>query len=390
MKARLAAWALVPCLALPFQGCGSNNRSTEAGGLADLPSLDKPGLTGDTKEFADDSTSLPSDHQSDSQTDSQVQDDDSDQGVQADVLGEELQFQNLCPQPIIEIAEGMEVPPQTILHLSGENSLPSAGEIVSYLWTVDQPAENKFNLVPSMAFPGPTHEVNVAGTYTYCLDVCDEERCSNDAQCGTTVCKKVVVCPCDFGLHCELTWDTPGDPDQWDEGPDMGSDMDLHFAHPWATGPDIDQDGKPDPWFDLAWDCFWYNPVPQGGINPNWTDSPSLDRDDTDGSGPENLNLSAPLGEHEYRIGVHYWDDHGFGPSYPAVKCWIAGQLVFWKNLQELGVGMNKCDMWEVATVDWGTGQFTSIQNPQGGLKITPCYQNPAFAQIVGSVCGCF
>ena len=390
MKARRAARVLVMCLALLFLGCGGNNRSTDTGSLADHPSSDKPGLTDDTKEFADDSTSLPSDHQSDGQTDSQVQDDDSDQGVQADVLGEELQFQNLCPQPIIEIAEGMEVPPQTILHLSGENSLPSAGEIVSYLWTVEQPAENKFNLVPFLAFPGPTHEVNVAGTYTYCLDVCDEERCSNDAQCGTTVCKKVVVIP-EPGIHCELTWDTPGDPDQFDEGPGMGADMDLHFTHPFATGPDLDSDGMPDPWFDLTWDCFWYNPNPGWfSVNPDMSDKPNLIRSDTDGAGPESIQLKEPVDGYEYKLGVHYWDDHGFGPSYPMIKCWIFGQLVFHKDLKELGVGMNECDMWYVATIQWDSGQVTSYQNPMGGLHNTHCYQNPAFAQIVGDVCGCF
>ena len=186
------------------------------------------------------------------------------------------------------------------------------------------------------------------------------------------------------------TWDTPGDPNQFDEGPDMGSDMDLHFTHPFATGPDLDGNGEPDGWFDLTHDCFSYNPNPEWeSMNPNVSDDPSLDRDDTDGAGPENVNLDMPVDGREYRIGVHYWDDHGFGPSYPTVKCWIAGQQVFEKNLKELEVAMVTCDMWDVATIQWKSGQFTSIQNAQGGLKITPCYRNPTFVEIAGDTCDC-
>lgn len=333
---------------------------------------------------SDDSTSVLND----GQIDSQVQDDGSDQGNQVDTPGEELPFQNLCPQPVIEITEGTEVPPQTIVHLNGESSIPSSGAINLYTWSVDQPEENKFNMVPTLNFPNPTHEVSVVGTYTYCLDVCDAQFCSNDAQCQTTVCKEVVVVP-GPGLHCELTWDTPGDPDQFDEGPGVGSDMDLHLAHEFATGPDLDGDGEPDPWFDLTYDCFWYNASPtSGSMNPNVHDAPSMDRDDTDGAGPETINLLEPDGEHSYRIGVHYWDDHGFGPSYPKVRCMAFGQLILEKDLKELSIAMEKCDMWFVAIIQ-SSLQVIPVQNPQGGPNITPCYQNPAFVQIGGDTCDC-
>jgi len=297
-----------------------------------------------------------------------------------------------CPQPIIVVEEGEEVPPQTIIHLHGDQSQASSGSISSYQWSLDQPEENKFNLIPTYTFPNPTHEVNVAGTYTYCLDVCDAQFCSNDAQCNTTACKKVVVVP-DQAIHCELTWDTPGDLNQFDEGPDAGSDMDIHFTHPFATGPDLDGDGGPDGWFDLTYDCFWYNPEQEWeSMNPNVSDDPSLDRDDTDGAGPENINLDVPVDGRVYKIGVHYWDDHGFGASYPTVKCWIFGQHVFEKNLKELGVNgvkMFNCDMWEAATIEWPSGKVTAVPGEQSGMKITHCYQNPAFVQIGGDTCDC-
>lgn len=293
-----------------------------------------------------------------------------------------------CPTPVIIIEEGEEVPPQTILHLKGDQSVPSSGQIVSYQWTVNQPPDNKFNLLPSSNFANPKHEVNIAGEYTYCLDVCDTSYCSNDPKCLTTVCKKVIVIPKD-AIHVELTWDTPGDLNQFDEGPDAGSDMDLHFVHPFATGPDLDGDGKPDGWFDIPYDCFWFNPNPEWeSMNPNIDDNPSLDRDDTDGAGPENINLDVPVSGRVYRVGVHYWDDHGYGISYPTVKIYIWGQLVFNKNLKDLGVKMMKCDMWDVATIEWPSGKVTGVTNPDGSLKITHNYAHPAFVQIGGGTCG--
>lgn len=110
-----------------------------------------------------------------------------------------------CPLPVIVVEEGEEVPSQTTIHLHGEFSKPSSGAILSYKWTVDQPEENKFNLVPTSTFPSPTHQLNVSGTYTYCLDVCDDDTCSNDLVCGTTTCKKVYT-TCPLSIHCELTW----------------------------------------------------------------------------------------------------------------------------------------------------------------------------------------
>ena len=292
-----------------------------------------------------------------------------------------------CPNAVIEIEEGLDVAPQTVLHLHGDQSQPANGSIAKFDWTVMQPSGNKFNLIPSATFPNPTHEANVAGEYTYCLDVCDGQTCSNDAKCHTTACKTVVVTPGD-AIHCELTWETPGDLDPFDEGPDMGADMDLHFVHPFATGPDIDQDGKPDGWFDIPYDVFWFNPHPDWeSMNATASDDPSLDRDDTDGSGPENVNLSNPMAGRTYRVAVHYWADHVFGFSVPRVKCYVNGKVALDVDLKDLGQKMFQCDLWEVATIEWPSGTITQVKNPDGSLKITHGYQNPAFVQIGGGTC---
>jgi hypothetical protein len=186
------------------------------------------------------------------------------------------------------------------------------------------------------------------------------------------------------GVHCELTWTTPGDANQRDSGPGLGADMDLHFLHPLATGSDVDGDGQPDGWFDPTHDLFWAN------MHPTWETSdpaacgPSLDLDDTDGSGPENTNVEPFRNGGVYRVGVHYWDEHGFGPSRPRVKCHMGGTLVIDSDLEALGRSMHPGDLWEVATFKWPQGIAAVVLNTDGTLKITPNYSNPNYP--LGSV----
>lgn len=91
--------------------------------------------------------------------------------------------------------------------------------------------------------------LNCAGAYA----ICEKRWC--DGVLDLASCLDVVVVP-EEAVHIELIWDTPGDADQTDEGPVAGADMDLHLAHPLASGADLDCDGKPDPWFDTNFDCF--------------------------------------------------------------------------------------------------------------------------------------
>ena len=277
-----------------------------------------------------------------------------------------------CPVAVITVAEGDEVIPQTLVHLSGEESHSPLGTIVSYAWeVVDHPMGCPVFLVPSAQVAAPTVELNCAGSYVFQLTVWDELGVMS---CNTAKAKVIVV-PCCGGFHIELLWDTPGDPDQTDEGPEAGSDLDLHLLHPFAQGWDADGDGIPDGWFDQPWDCFWFNPHPEwGSIDPAADDNPSLDRDDTDGLGPENINLNDPEPE-TYRVGVHYWDDHKYGLSSVTVRVYFMGMIV-WENA---GVILEDKDLWEVCTIEGATGQVTAITDENGQPLIRPDFQHPDY-----------
>jgi hypothetical protein len=270
---------------------------------------------------------------------------------------------------VASIEEGMHVVPQTLLHLRGDESV---GGVATYEWAVEQPIGSQSVFVPGPDVPEPTFEVNVAGTYTFSLIVRDTY-----GQASEPALLQVVVVP-DQAIHVELLWDTPNDANQSDEGPEAGSDLDLHFAHEYASGPDLTGDGAPDGWFDQPFDCFWFNPAPNwGSFDPAVEDDPSLDRDDTDGAGPENLNLDIPENGRTYRIGVHYWHDHQLGPSWATLRVYVYGQLVW----HEAGVKLLNHDLWEAATIEWPSGKVTPLLGKGGGHAITKSYENPFFFQ---------
>ncbi len=279
-----------------------------------------------------------------------------------------------CPTAVGIIQEGEQVIPQTNLHLFGDQSFAPAGAVASWKWGVQQPTGSASVFVPSDTFPNPTFETNTAGEYQFSLEVWDEA--------GVKSCvpwKQTVLVVPDEAIHVELLWHTPNDPDETDQGPEAGSDVDLHFTHDKyaQSGPDIDMDGTPDGWFDQPFDCFWFNAHPNwGSFDPSIDDDPGLDRDDTDGAGPENLNLNIPENT-LYRVGVHYWSDHEYGPSFITLRIYIYSNLVF----EVTDVKMVNHDMWDAATIEWPSGKVTLVQQGGGGYKITPNYQNPFFFQ---------
>jgi len=273
---------------------------------------------------------------------------------------------------VIAIPEGDEVCPQTVLHLSGEGSTAVLGPIATYQWEVVQPSGSTAVFVPTPSYPSPTFEANVAGQYTFRLTVWDAA--------GTPSCNVaeavVYAVPCE-ALHVELLWVTPGDENPADEGPMAGADLDLHFAHPNAGQPDLDGDGLPDPWFDPAWDTFWFFPAQNWGSAASTNDDPSLDRDDTDGAGPENINLDVPEDGATYHIGVNAWDDHGFGPSFATVRVYVYALLVF--EMEE--VALERHDLWWVADLAFPNAVIKTKLTANGGRWLTHDYHNENFYQ---------
>jgi hypothetical protein len=269
----------------------------------------------------------------------------------------------------VVVDEGPLVVPQTRLHLSLAGTSAWRFE-----WRVEQPAGSQGVFVPSPTFPAPTFEANVAGTYRFSVVV----RGEDGAALPPPASYEVRVVP-EAALHVELLWTTPGDDDETDQGPTAGADLDLHVVHPDApadaSAPDHDEDGAPDPWFDPALDCFWFNPHPDWGTLGLPDDDPRLDRDDTDGAGPENFNLYEPEEGAVYRVAVHAWNDHGFGASFATVRVYFAGELAW----EAADVELASQDLWCVAGVDPIARTVTPCEAAGEPYRITPGYQPPGF-----------
>ncbi|MSQ82060.1 MAG: hypothetical protein EXR77_03970 [Myxococcales bacterium] len=304
------------------------------------------------------------------------------------------------PQPVCPVAVlGCDLPAQTIpqstCKLSWAKSYsPTGKKIKKGLFTLKGPNGLIAVVDPSTAVGESIMAFNAAGPYELCLDVWDEDN----VQSCVPDCMKWLVIPTN-ALHIELVWDTPTDPDQNDSGPDTGADLDLHFANEFASTLDIDCDGSADPWFSNPWDTFWFNSAPNWGAPSLQGDNPTLDLDDTDGAGPENLNMVAPEGTAAepmtYRLGVQYWDDHGFGASLATVKIYLYGTLVV-----KLQNKLNPIDMWYVGKINWPSKAIGGTQplfgqcyqtglscvakqnlmwQPAGERCVTPCYTNKLF-----------
>jgi uncharacterized protein YfaP (DUF2135 family) len=132
-------------------------------------------------------------------------------------------------------------------------------------------------------------------------------------------------------IRIELTWDT------------ANTDIDSHFIAPgYSMG-------------DEFGDCYF------GNMNPDWDYSggssagdPQLDRDDTDGYGPEYTVLQAPPFNGIYQFKVDYFS--GSVPTTATVRIWINDVLRF-NQSREL---QSTEDVWDCACISWPSGTVSA------------------------------
>ncbi len=314
-----------------------------------------------------------------------------------------------CPTPVIIPDPGEQIEPQQTIKLKGTPSFAAPGkQVKKYKWTLLKapPGLVGYGFFPNdtaadAIFGTPTannageikQTINVVGEYQFKLQVWDD---SGTESCAPALFTLLVIPS--VGLHVELLWDTPGDTTKDTGSAAEGADLDLHFVHSKAyeaqkcggavvdkCQPDQDKDSQADPWFHGVYDAYWFNPHPNWGSAASGADNPSLDLDDTNGWGPENLNMETPEDGVTYGIGVHYWDAFDFGESTATVNIYVLGMLK-----ATFTQAMAQCDMWWVTQVAWPSGDLkdfggATFKAPSAG-KITPKYWS-AISATLGGVC---
>jgi hypothetical protein len=119
------------------------------------------------------------------------------------------------------------------------------------------------------------------------------------------------------GVRVQLSWDT------------NGTDVDL-----WVTEPSGEKV------------YFAHKDSEFGG---------HLDVDDVDGYGPENYTIVDPP-DGDYVVQVHYWSDHGYGPSNPILE-------IFLDEIPAARFGPQRLsddEVWDVAVIEMPSGRIRS------------------------------
>lgn len=283
---------------------------------------------------------------------------------------------NACPQARA-VEDEFYVVPLDVVVLDGSPSIDqdaADNRPVDYEWvitsrpdgSVSQPHESFYDpaqpanggVEDDTSTPTAVFFVDLAGTYTAELRVRDNLGLDSIA-CENPAVVTIVAKP-EEAIHVQLVWRTPGDDDETEGG---GTDLDLHLLHPNALN-----------WFSRPYDCHYAEPVPDWGQVENSADDPSLDIDDINGAGPENINLDNPentdvLGA-PYVVGVHYYNSRDrvtgedYGPSWATVRIFIEGELAwdFTGDGEPGEMEMQAEDhFWDVAQISWDvTGEVVT------------------------------
>ncbi len=266
---------------------------------------------------------------------------------------------NQCPTAVATAHLQGSTRPQTTIQtiplntvmFDGSGSSDPDGSVQRYEWTIlSQPNGSTQRLLPNNSSANPRLFLDLAGTYKIELKVYDDQGA---ASCGEPAIITIAAIP-DHDVHVQLVWDTPSDADQTDT---FGTDLDLHYMHPNAPA-----------WNTAPWDIFWRNPGADWGVQGDSSDDPSLDIDDTDGAGPENVNQSN-LENLQYQVGVYYYSDNNLGASYATVRIYIRGQLAIQienKYMPRTG------SFWKVAAIQWPSANIVTLDRMYDGFPSGP------------------
>lgn len=276
-------------------------------------------------------------------------------------------FDGVCTAcPVAAVAQSeVAVAPLTTVLLDGTPTGAVGGAAIRYDWTlVSAPATSNqpvlFERFTNPARPQdggrlddratPTAEffADVPGDYVFELTVTSAEGPDADgARCpGSAAQTRIAVAPAD-DFYIQLTWDTPSDDDQLDG---EGADLDLHLRHPRGLN-----------WDQSPLDCYYANKTPDWG--PAGPDGdPTLDIDDTSGSGPEVIHVESPddtaILDAPYQVGVHYYRAESlvagsYGPSTARLQVYFGAVLAF-DDEQVLG---HTDHFWAPVNIRWIEGE---------------------------------
>jgi hypothetical protein len=250
----------------------------------------------------------------------------------------------VCPTspPIVSCGGSITAEVLSTVTVSGTGSDPDGGA-VSYTWTVTSRPTGSTSMPSSPTSASTSFFLDASGRFTLQLCVTDDE--------GEIACCTVTIDSTPPGvLQVELAWDQ------------AYGDVDAHLLNVTRT--------PPNGWWTTD-DCYFANPSPDwgpGGAAAN----PTLDRDDLEGYGPENISIVTSPQSGTYNIGVHYYCANtpaGSGSTNATVRVYCMGALI----ATYTGIRLDETDDWvNVARVDWPGCTGMSVNTRTNGSSLLP------------------
>lgn len=246
--------------------------------------------------------------------------------------------------PIAVVGPNLTVEPFSEVQLDGSMSYDQDDPPnlpLSYRWTlVDSPGGSRAEFVRATTAQ-PVLRPDLAGKYELDLVVVDGLGLESEPA------RLVVDAFPDEAIRIELIWDHPD------------SDLDLHLIRRNGTFCDCDTSVH---YRDCARSPNWYPETP--GSNP------SLDIDDRDGFGPENINVEGHgtgkfVPEESFTLAVHYFSNASQVSTWPTtvsnatVRVFVFGLLA----AEATRAMTNERELWLVGTLQWPEQTFVTDGN---------------------------
>lgn len=129
-------------------------------------------------------------------------------------------------------------------------------------------------------------------------------------------------------LHVQLVWDHPA------------ADLDLHFLREGGEA------------FTHEGDTYFSNKHPEW-FPDNPESNPSLDADDDEGYGPENVNIEHPLPGSKWTVLVHYWNKQTDGDPFTIATLRI---YAFGQQVLDISQSFEEDEtLWSAVEIEWST-----------------------------------
>lgn len=225
---------------------------------------------------------------------------------------------------------------------ASESYDPEGYEPLFYTWSLDDQPQGSRRELQSEGETA-SFSPDLAGSYTVSLVV------TNLLGVDSTPTECTFEAIPEDAIHVEMFWS------------DSDSDLDVHLAQ---NGAEIFEDD----------DASYCNPNPDWGTPVDKTDDPSLDLDDQNGYGPENINIEEPQ-EGDYKVRVHYYADLGADYVTATVRIYLRGTMV-----AETTQLMEADQVWDVGTITWpdadsgAEGTWTADSAALYDPETTGCY----------------